>query len=196
MNGRIGIASILAALIALVGGALVVERGGLLAWIGLAVGLALLIKIYLRPSAVDLALSIGTAAVWALTWAGTAWFVFSTWESGEVVELSVETHDGIHTARVWALDEVDSLVLYYDAEPEIADALISGNPIRVQRQDQIVRLGDVVAIPVEDMPEDELNRLYGLMIDKYGDRNVATDVFYGLLGRSRDRVAVVVTIRP
>lgn len=195
MQGRARIATVLAALIAVIGTVLAVERGGLLSWVGLALGAALLIKIYVRPSASDLVLSIGAASVWALAWAGAAYYVFSAWESGEVVELSVETRDGTHTARVWVLDDGDSLVLYYDAEPEIADAITSGNQIRVHRQDQLVRLGQVVTMPADDVPAEEMSRLYGLMNQKYGDRNFATDVFYGVLGRSRDRVAVVVKIK-
>ena len=42
------------------------------------------------------------------------------------------------------------------------------------------------------MTAEQINHTFALMTKKYGERNAAADVFYGFLGRSRDRVGVVI----
>ncbi len=193
MPSRAAGAGFIAALIAIVGAALAIDRGGVLAWLGVFLGPLLLIKIYARPSAQDLGLSIGVALVWSLAWGATIYYVISTWESGEVVELGIETPNGTHTARVWILDADKSTVLIYDAEPEIAKALMSGNPVSVRRNG-VVSVKIPNATPIENVPEGEVNAIFGLMEQKYGRRNFATDVFYNVLGGRRDRTVMVVKL--
>jgi hypothetical protein len=190
---RRSLAAVVAAAITLVAMALIVERGGVLAWAGSVAGVTLLLKILVRPAASDLGISIATVVAWALAWAGTIYYVISTWESGEVVELGIHTPNGMHTARVWVLDDDAWVVLVYDAAPEIAEAMMSGNPIRLERNGR-VSTGHAVATPVADMPQAEVSRIFQLMDDKYGRRNLATDVFYRFLGRSRDRVVMMVKL--
>ncbi len=173
--------------------ALTVDRGGIIAWAGQVVGVALLLKVWIRPDDRDVALSLAVAAGWALIWAGTTYYVLSTWESGEVVTLGVETPDGTHTARVWALDAEDALVLLYDAPPEIAEALLQGGPVTLERGGQL-SVEHPVARPMDDLPQDEVDAIFALMEQKYAELNRATDVFYGFLGRRRDRVVVIVTL--
>jgi len=185
---------VIAVLIAAVGLLLAFERGGVLAWVGCVVGTALFAKIYVRPSRFDLGTSIGAATIWALAWAGTIYYVLSTWESGEVVELAVEMPSGTHTARVWVVDTDKSLILYYDAEPEIAEAMISDRRIHVTRGDQLLEFTHVDVRPVEKVPEEEMNQIFQMWADKYGSRNEATVLYSWMLGRSRDRVAVVLTL--
>ncbi len=188
-------ALIIAALVAIAGIVLVAARGGILAWAGLAAGLMLFLKIYLRPSPKDVALSIGIAVIWALTWGATIYYVLSTWESGEVVELAIDTPNGTHTARVWVLDTDTSPVVIYDAEPEIAAALMSGKPVKFTRHGAVsVRRPE--AVPAEKMPQEDLSTIYKLMDEKYGRRNVATDVYYSMLGRLRDRELMIVRVTP
>jgi len=42
------------------------------------------------------------------------------------------------------------------------------------------------------MQESEINAVLALMAKKYGDLNDAADIYYGFLGRSRDRIGIVV----
>lgn len=128
-----------------------------------------------------------------MAWAGTTYHVLSTWESGEVVELGIQTPSGTHTARVWVLESEGALVLLYDAEPEVAEALMRGNPINMERRGH-VSLMRPVARRMDDLPEDEVNRVFQLMDEKYGYRNRATDVFYRFLGRERNRVVMIVQL--
>ena len=172
---------------------LVIDRGGVLAWVTLSVGVALLAKIWFKPSAIDPGLSVGLAAVSALAWVGVFYYVISTWESGEVVELAIDTSEGVHTARVWVLDIGESPLVYYDAEPEVAESLLDGKPVQFTRAGTVsTRIPE--ATRVDALPEDEANRVFEAMVTKYGDRVDAADVYYLMLGRSRDRVAVVASL--
>lgn len=169
---------------------LVVDRSGLIAWGTFLIGVALLAKIWLRPSGRDVGLSVGLAVIPVLGWIGTFYYVIATWESGEVVELTIDTGNGTHTARVWVLDVRGYPVVYYDAEREVANALLAGRPL------QFTRAGEVsTRIPsatrIEALPEDEANLILEAMGAKYGERMAAADIYYLMLGRSRDRVAVV-----
>ena len=114
---------LLAATFTVASALLIFERGGLLAWTGLVVAVVLLLEGLLRPGKLDGLLIFICAALWAGAWFGTRHYVISTWESGEVVELSIVTTNGIHVARTWVLDTDSSMLIYYDAEPDIVSAL-------------------------------------------------------------------------
>ena len=192
MNSRT-IAGLIAGLAALVATILLLDRGGLLAWALLSIGIALVAKIWLKPAQVDLKLALGLTAVLALAWVGTLYYVISTYESGEVVELAIDTNEGAHTARLWVLDIGADPTVYYDAEPHVAESLLAGKPL------QFVRAGEVStrtpkATPVDVLPEDEANMILEVMGTKYGSRMTAVDVYYLLLGRPRDRVALVANL--
>jgi len=172
---------------------LLLDRGGLIAWGAFFSGVVLLAKIGLKPSRVDLGFSVGLATISVLAWIGTLYYVISTWESGEVVELNIDTSEGEHTARLWVLDNGGDPIVYYDAEPEVAKFLLAGKPL------QFTRAGEVStrvprATQAEALPEGEANRILEAMETKYGDRNEAAGIYYSLLGRSRDRVALVVSL--
>ena len=172
---------------------LLVDRGGLLAWGTLIVGVALVAKIRLKPSRLDLGLSVGLAATSVLAWVGTWYYVISTWESGEVVELAIDTSNGVQTARVWVLDMGAYPLVYYDAEPEVAHSLLAGKPLQLTRAGETgVRIPE--ASRVDALPEDEANLIFAAMQTKYGDRLGAADIYYAMLGRSRDRIAVVASL--
>ena len=171
---------------------LAIDRGGLFAWSLLLASTGLLIKIRLKPSKRDLALSIGLATGAGLIWASVLYYVISTYESGEVVELAIQTHQGTHSARLWVLDIGTKLVVYYDAEPHVAKSLLSGQPA------QLTRAGTTStctpqANPVDALPKAEAERLLAVMETKYGNRMKAADVYYLVLGRPRDRAALVVS---
>ncbi len=173
--------------------ALLVERGGLIAWGGVIIGATLLMKSWFKPSKRDLSVSVILAITLLLAWFGTRQYVLSTWESGEVVELSFAVGDGEHTARLWVMDIEGHPVVYYDAAPDAANALLNGTPVRFARDGKTsVRIPD--ATPVDELPETEANRVLEAMGTKYGDRNSAATVYYVMLGRPKDRVAVVVRL--
>jgi hypothetical protein len=187
------IAVFIAGLTTVVALILLVDRGGLIAWGALFIGVALLAKIWLKPSKLDPVLSVGLATIPVLAWVGTLYYVISTWESGEVVELAIDTGNGAHTARLWVLDIGAYPLVYYDAEPEVAKSLLAGKPL------QFTRAGEVStripkATQVDALPEDEANLILEAMGTKYGDRNSAAEIYYSMLGRSRDRVAVVANL--
>ncbi len=171
---------------------LVVDRGGLLAWIGVILGSLLLLKILLWPSRRDAILSIAIPAVWAVSWVGTWAYVVSTWESGEVVQLEVADD---HTARVWVLDASDGPTMYYDAPPDVADSLLAGAPVSMTRNGRVSQ-GCAAVSRVEEVPEERLQNLIDQMERKYENRTTATDVFYLMLGVKRDRVGLIITPGP
>lgn len=165
MNSR-SIAFVVAATVALAGLALVVERGGLIAWLALILGVA---------------------------WFGTLNYVISTWESGEVVELTIDTSEGPQVARLWVLDIDEHPTLYYDAPPLAAQSLLAQTPVQFSRAGEVsTRVPQ--ATEVDALPEAQANRMLEGMQSKYGERNSAAMVYYGLLGRARDRVPLVVKL--
>lgn len=190
MKISLGIAGFVAGITTATALLLVVDRGGVLAWATLLVGAALLAKIWFKPSRIDPGLSVGLAAVSAMAWVGTFYYVISTWESGEVVELVIDASNGAHTARVWVLDIGEHPLVYYDAEPEVAKSLLEGRPLQLTRAREVSnRIPE--ATRVDTLPVDEANRIFETMVNKYGDRVGAADIYYSMLGRSRDRIAVV-----
>ncbi len=192
MSSR-SIALTIAGLTSIVALGLVVERGGLLAWSALVLGCALLVKIGLRPSKRDPGFSIGLAATLALAWVGTWYYVISTWESGEVVELAMNTSNGAHAARVWVLETGSDPLIYYDAEPEVAKSLFDGKPLQYTRAGK-VSTRTPAARRVDELSEEEANLIFAAMGAKYGERMDAADIYYLMLGRSRDRVALVASL--
>lgn len=194
MNARI-IAALIAgvtAVTALIG---VADRGGVIAWGALLCALALLAKVWRKPARLDLALSAGLAAVAALAWVGTWYYVIATWESGEVVELAIDTGGGVHRARVWVLDFDTQPLVYYDAEPDVAMSLLAGTPLQYTRAGETTtRIPD--ATRVDTLSDTEADRIFAAMAAKYQNRMGAATLYYALLGRSRDRIAVVASLVP
>ncbi len=172
-------------------GLLAADRGGVLAWTGVLVGVVLLVKLFALPSRWDVRVCLTAMLLWGVAWAGTLYYVRSTWESGEVVELVIDLPSGTHAARVWVLDSGDTSLIYYDAPPAVADALLSGRPVRFTRGG-VMSVRQPQARRVAEVSAQEANAIFALMTDKYGDRNAATDVYYAFLGRSRSRVPIVV----
>ena len=121
------------------------------------------------------------------------YYVISTWESGEVVELAIDASSGVHTARLWVLDVGAHPLVYYEAEPEVGQSLLAGKPL------QFTRAGKVsTRVPkarrVDDVPEDESSRILAAMEAKYADQNSAAVIYYLMVGSPRDRVALVANL--
>ena len=172
---------------------LTVTRGGIIAWTSLILALGLGLKAWFRPKTVDVALACTLGIASLAAWIGTQQYVIATWESGEVVELTMQTSQGSHTARLWVLDIGSNPIVYYDAPPAAADALLAGQPVVFTRAgESSSRIP--LATPVEALPEEESSRVLETMNTKYGDRNDAAFIYFALLGRARDRVALVVEL--
>lgn len=185
------IAAFIVGMATVVGLVLALDRGGLIAWSTLLIGLSLLAKISFKPSRSDLKLGVGLVAFAVLAWIGTHYYVISTYESGEVVELVIDTDRGPHTVRLWVLDIRAYPTVYYDAEPKVADALLSGKPVQFTRAGKVsTRMPK--ATPVEALPEHEASQMLEVMKTKYGHRFNAANINYLMLGRPRNRVDLVV----
>ncbi len=169
---------------------LIIHRGGLIAWSAALLGTALLVKLWLKPARLDLALSIGLVAVMVVAWVGTRTYVIATWESGEVVTLTIETRTGPREVRLWVLDTGPHPMVYYDAPPAMAEALLAGTPVQFSRNGEAsTRIPE--ATRVDALDEAEAARVLDAMNAKYGDRNDAAVLFYAMLGSPYDRVPLV-----
>ena len=170
---------------------LVTIRGGVIAWGALLAGAALLLKSLLKPSGADLAIILTIAAVSVVAWIGVRQYVISTWESGEVVELTIDTPSGPHIARLWVLDVDSDPVVYYDAPPEAAESLLAGKPLQFTRAGEVsTRVPN--ATPADELPEAEANLILEAMNTTYSDQSHAATVYYLMLGSLQDRIPVVV----
>ncbi|NKC01226.1 MAG: hypothetical protein GKR90_22395 [Pseudomonadales bacterium] len=173
---------------------LIIDRGGLIAWSAFVIGVVLLAKSWFKPRKLDLVLAGGLAIFSLLAWLGSFYYVISTYESGEVIELTIDTKSGLHTARLWVFEHGGpGPVIYYDAEPEAAESLLAGRSLQFTR-DGAVNTQIPNARRVEAIPEEEASGILEAMATKYGDRMIAADVYYLLVGRPRDRVALVIRL--
>ena len=178
------------ALVVLAAVVLLAMRGGLIGLIFLIVGGAYLVKSWRNPSTNDIWISLGLALGFVLTWFGTWYYVIFTYESGEVVELTVETEQSARSVRLWVMDIDEVPVVYYDAEPVVAESLLEGKPLQFTRGDQTsTRIPE--AKLADDVNEAEANRILSAMTEKYAHRMTAVDVYYVMLGRPWDRVALI-----
>ena len=171
---------------------LIYHRGGGLAWFGLLLAVGLLVKAWRRPSARGWLTGLNLVAVWALAWPAVFYYVISTWETGEVVELSINTTNGNHTVRTWIMESPDSLIVYYDAPIDAATALLANAPLSLARDGASVDVREYSATLADDLSRQRGEQVIELMSKKYGDRNTATDVYYGLLGQPKDKTGVVI----
>jgi len=172
---------------------LIVERGGAIAWATGFFGALLFIKCWRKPAPKDLWLGLTLASVAVLAWIGVFYYVISTYESGEVVELVVDTSDGDRAVRLWVLDVDGKELVYYDAVPEVAESLLAGKPLNFTRG-EIVSQRLPKARLAESLPETEANALLEVMSEKYGDRMAASTIYYVMLASPRDRVSLVVDL--
>ncbi len=186
------LATIVFAALLIVAACLLWYRGGLLAWTGTGLAVAGMAKTLIRPSAMDVKLVVAAVVLWALAWVGVAYYVFSTWEQGEVVTLDIDTERGVHSVRTWIVDDADGSVVIYDAHPDVVAALERGNRVVLTRDTTVVEYTPVL-IP-DDAPA--LQGIYALFDEKYGELNVATERFYAWMGRRRGRIVASVRLVP
>lgn len=184
---------LLVGLVAIAATWLAFERGGLIAWATLLLALALGYRQLRRPAPALGWLALSLAVIAVITWLGTRAWVIATWESGEVVTLTIEADGTEHRARLWVMDLDDGAHLYYDAPPAAAQTLLAGEPVRVQRGGATRSVSPTITL-ADALPREAAQRLQDAMTAKYGDRNRAATVYYLLLGRPRDRTALVLRL--
>ncbi len=187
------IALAMIACVLLAAGFLIAVRGGLIAWVSGFAGMLLLAKLRWRPSRRDAAYAVALFGLSTLAWVGTFYYVISTYESGEVVELTIDERGVKQTVRLWVMDLPGAPVVYIDAEPELAESLLAGKPVRFTRAG-ITSMRVPEATLIDEMSGIEADAVLQAMADKYGSRMAAVDLYYGLLGRPRNRLALVVRL--
>ena len=188
------LAIVVAALVALAALILVIQRGGVLAWLVLMLAAGLLLKVWRKPSSFDLPAGLALLVLPSLVWIGVQQYVIATWESGEVVELAFDTEAGPHTVRLWVMDLGASPTVYYDAGPQAAKALLAAEPVQFTRAGQTTTRIPAARL-VDELTASEADRVLNAMAEKYGDRNHAATIYYVMLGRAQDRVGLVVDLK-
>jgi hypothetical protein len=157
------------------------ERLGLLPWISVllsGVGLALMTVLTGRRSLYCLVLISGLVG---FSWAGSTYYVFSTWESGEVVEIQLE--DGV-IIRTWVVESDGKEIVIYDCPPEYQTLVEASNLVSFNRGNKRYN-ADLLAVPAEELSSDEADNIYAMYLEKYPDQSSATDVYYLLIGPRR-----------
>jgi len=172
---------------------IILQRGGTLAWSGAVVALLLMVKAWIWSSSRDAQLTVFVLAFWGLSWVAIWQYVKSVWESGEVVEITVDTPSGPHAARVWVLDVDGEPTMYYDAPPVIAQQLLKGAAVTMTRNGTEVD-GCANASRVSDLSQDVVAAFSLRMEEKYQARNNATGIFYTFLGGRRDRIPILLRL--
>ena len=194
MSPRITPALTLAAIMILLLAAIVAQRNGLVFWTALVVTMAWAIKTLVRPGSRDLAVIIGIGALTAMSWAGISAWVFSTWESGDVVTVEVPLDGDVQTVRTWIMDDSSVPWIIYDADAHVADTLLAGTNINVTR-DGITTPYAVNVSLYDEMTTEESAPLFAEYLAKYGEIDFINNVFYGLLGRKRGRVVLILELQ-
>lgn len=193
MNKKL-IAAIIAGLISLLGIVLIWQRGGLFAWIFSITGALLLIEIVIRSRTTMLKSTMVTACTLTALWLLTYGSIIGIWETGEVAELKIDTGSEEHQVRVWLLDVEDTIEIFYDAEPEVAEFLLSEPKVSLVRNDQTLEFLKVEISTLETAPAEKMNQIFELWNEKYGSRNLATPIYSLMFGRAKDKVGLILTL--
>ncbi len=193
MNKRL-IAAIIAGLISLLGIVLIWQRGGLFAWIFSITGALLLIEIVIRSRTTMLKSTMVTACTLTALWLLTYGSIIGIWETGEVAELNIDTGSEEHQVRVWLLDVKDTIEIFYDAEPDVAEFLLNESKVSLVRNDQTLEFLKVEISTLETAPAEKMNQIFELWNEKYGSRNLATPIYSLMFGRAKDKVALILTL--
>ncbi len=156
------------------------QREGLLPWISVllsGVGLALMTVLTGRRSLYCFVLVSGLVGS---GWAGITYYVYSTWESGEVVEIQLQ-NDVIF--RTWVVESGGQEIVIYDCPPVYQDIVEASNSASLHRGNE--RYGaDLRAVPVK-LDSEELSNIYALYEEKYADQSRATEMYYLFIGPRR-----------
>ena len=156
------------------------EREGLLPWSSaLLSGVGLASMTFLRGRRSLYCLVLISSLV-GISWASSTYYVFSTWESGEVVEIQLQEDVII---RTWVVESGGKEIVIYDCPPEYQALVEASNLASLTRGNERYR-ADLRAVPAE-FGSEELDNVYALYLEKYADQSRATDVYYLLIGARR-----------
>lgn len=159
---------------------LVYQREGLLPWgstLLSGVGLMLMMRLRGRWS---LYCSLIIAIVIGTSWTASVYYVYSSWESGEVIDITVNEDV---TFRTLVVEKAGDEVVIYDCPPE-QRAIVESSKVASIRRGAERYQAEMRAVPV-DFSSDELVEVYGLYQQKYANQGDATDAYYLLIGPRR-----------
>jgi len=180
-------------LILLLGGSLIIAatRTGLLSWLCALFACAGLLAMRYLQGRQALYGALLVVSITAALWVGSVYYVYSTWESGEVVQIRLGSD--VHI-RTWVVEQDGQDIVLYDCPPAHTPLLESGETVVVTRggTDFEARLR---AVPVT-LDSAELGRVYGLYEQKYGGEGNATNIYYLLIGARRGSQLYVLYLSP
>lgn len=187
----------LSAALATVSIGLLATRGGLLAALGAAAGIAMLVKASMRPGDADLKWIAGGTVAWCALWGVALGSVYLGWESGEVVVLRPVDPATGETAelRVWVVDdEVAGVpVVFYDGSRDRLAAMGEQATLEWVRGD-ITHQSRPTLHMIDDASPEFIERITRLFESKYGELNWATDGFFLLTGRAPGRTVGILEL--
>ncbi len=178
---------------------LLLTRGGLLAWLGTIVGVAMLAKAWVRPGDADLKWIAGAVVAWCALWAIPLGAVHLGWESGEVVVIRpVDPVTGkVLDLRVWVVDDelTGGPVVFYDGSRDRLAAIGKQATLEWVR-DGIAHRSRPTLHWMDDASPELVARISGLFEDKYGELDWATNAFFLFAGRARGRRLGILQLGP
>ena len=116
----------------------------------------------------------------AASWTGTLFYVYSNWESGEVVDISL---DDATRFRTWVVSDGKQEIVIYECPPEHQASLTNSTKAALTKGGGSYQV-NVNAVPVA-LDSEALGQVYGLYESKYAAQSRATDVYYLLVGPKR-----------
>jgi hypothetical protein len=170
----------------------VLARGGWLAWCGAIFGCLGFAVISRLPDRLKLWCSIAILLSLGFSWLVTTYYVYSTWESGEVIEIEIAAEDYRKTVRTWVVDHDGTPFVAYDADPTAARVLKSVQVLNVTRSGKSYVSSPEVFLT--DEAEADVIAVFGQFSEKYGELTEATAIYYSLLGRNRDQVSLIIKL--
>ena len=179
---------------AAIGIMLIIQRGGVFSWVIGATGILLLLENFFLPKPINPRNTLVSVAILAITWIATYGLIIGVWETGEVAELQIKVKGEEHNVRVWLAEIDESIGIYYDADPHIAESLLSDPRLKLIRGDKLIEFSNVEIIPVASAPNEKVNQLFEQWEAKYGSRNLATPIYSFMFGRNRNRIGLMLTL--
>lgn len=178
---------------------LLLTRGGLLAGLGAAVGIAMLAKASMRPGDADIKWIACGIAAWCALWGITLGSVYLGWESGEVVVIrpvdpvTGETSD----LRVWVVDDdlTGDPFVFYDGSRDRLAAIGKQATLEWVR-DEITHRSRPTLHLIDDASPEFVARISGLFEDKYGELDWASNAFFVFAGRASGRTVGILQLGP
>ena len=154
-----------------------VERVGALPYLGILLGGILTLKL---SSTRLFYYALSTSFVVALSWGASFYYVFSTWESGDVVQISLDDRTSF---RTWVVEHEGQEVVIYDCPPQHLSAVQKSRRVTLKRHDQEYS-AEFSAVPVTQDSK-QLIDVYALYEAKYAAQSRATEAYYLLIGPRR-----------